>query len=69
MALVAASLAAALVAGPALAFSVDVHRWLTERALRGVVPIGALMTPTEDQYMGFWLWFGKAMASPSVSAS
>lgn len=66
--LLAALLATVLSSGPALAFSVDVHRWLTERALRGVVPIGPLMTPTEEQYMGFWLWFGKAMASPSASA-
>lgn len=62
------SLAVLLSAGPALAFSVDVHRWLTERALRGVVSVGPLMTPTEEQYMAFWLWFGKALASPSGSA-
>lgn len=67
--LVGAVLAAAsLIAAPAQGFSPDVHRWLTEQALRGVVPIGPLMTPTEEQYMQWWLWFGRAMASPSASA-
>lgn len=60
--------ALSLISAPVQAFSVDVHRWLTEQALRGVVPIGPLMTPTEEQYMQWWLWFGRAMASPSGSA-
>lgn len=65
--LAALGAALSLIAAPAQAFSPDVHRWLTEQALRGVVPIGPLMTPTEEQYMAWWLWFGRAMASPSAS--
>ena len=67
VAALAVTWAGTLSASPALAFSVEVHKWLTERALRGVVAIGPLMIPSEEQYMGFWLWFGKAMASPSGS--
>ena len=47
------------------AFSVDVHRWLAERALRGVVQPGYIITPTEDQFVAFYIWLGKSMAMRS----
>lgn len=49
----------------AFAFSVDVHRAVTERALRAVVQTGMTANPDEKLLVKFWMWFGHAMASSS----
>lgn len=50
---------------PAHAFSEAVHKMLTERALRGIVPIGNLPNPSEPSLVKFWLWLGQALAQDS----
>jgi len=49
----------------AFAFSADVHRAVTERALRAVVQTGMTANPDEKLLVKFWIWFGQAMASSS----
>lgn len=44
------------------AFTVNVHRFLTERALRGIVPVGNMSGLPQESLLKFWLWFGAAMA-------
>ncbi len=65
--LIAAPLTALLVllVAPAYAWSPDVHRYLAEKALRPVVPPGMVLTPDDDQFVGFYLWVGQALAHRS----
>jgi len=67
----AAGLLAIGVAWPAQvgAFSTDVHRWLAERALRGVVLAGPVQTPTTEDHIGFYLWLGNTLAARSDDAA
>lgn len=53
----------------AFAFSADVHRAVTERALRAVVQTGMTANPDEKLLVKFWIWFGHTMASGSDSTS
>jgi hypothetical protein len=46
----------------ARAFSVNVHRFVTERALRGKMPIGNMSGLPEDSLVNFWVWFGETMS-------
>jgi len=62
------ALLATLAPRPALGFSTDVHKALTERALRGVIQVGNLPVPTEGGLVGFWMWLGSAMASSNEPA-
>ena len=47
----------------AAASSPDVHRWLTERALRGVCESRMMIPPTEEQLVKFYVWLGHALAT------
>lgn len=47
---------------PAQAFSVNVHRFVTARALEGKMPIGNMSGLPEASLLKFWQWFGASMA-------
>ena len=62
------SLSAMLDARDAAAFSVNTHRFITERALRGIIPIGNMSGLPEDSLVNFWVWFGETSAVDEMKA-
>lgn len=55
-------LATHVVSATASAATPDVHRWLTEHALRDVCAPQLMVPPTKEQVYEFFLWLGGAMA-------
>ncbi|MSP92769.1 MAG: hypothetical protein EXR79_13350 [Myxococcales bacterium] len=51
----------------AAAFSIDVHRALTERALAGTVGRSNLAVPVAKDLVDFWMWVGAALAYKTES--
>lgn len=62
-------LTAALASEPSKshAFSVTVHRFVTERALRGTIKPGQMSGLPPESLLKFWVWVGEAMAHAEPS--
>ncbi len=52
-------------ATPAQAFHTEAHKIITERALRGKIPIGTVPNPSEASLVKFYQWLGRSMAQAS----
>jgi hypothetical protein len=57
-----------LLSGAAHAFSVDVHRRLAERALKGVIDPGGMPVVQEKAIVAFWMWLGRFLAQQTEPA-
>ena len=50
------------------AFSVNVHRFITERALRGKMPTGNMSGLPQDSLVKFWVWMGESLSVDEMKA-
>ena len=50
------------------AFSVNVHHFITERALRGKMPVGNMSGLPADSLIKFWVWMGESFSIDEMKA-
>ncbi len=66
--ILACCLGLALLPTAAHAFSVNTHRFITERALRGKMPPGFMSGLPEASLIEFWTWFGEASSNDELKS-